>query len=106
MATIPMKHEEYKIQAEFHEHFVAHTTYTPGAGGQPVGVTARWRREKQIGTGAFGAVWLEKEEGSGRLRAVKRIPKQQLDAKRIDFLRELDALARLRDVSVQNMYIL
>lgn len=45
-----------------------------------------------LGAGAFGEVWLQVEEHSGSLRAVKIIPTRQVN------LRELESLVELRDV--------
>lgn len=103
------EHGQYKLQAEFRGDFVVHTTYIPSPTAVPYGagvserVTTRWRRERVIGAGGFGTVWLQKAE-DGELRAVKIIPRPQPGTKSIDFSRELDTLAKLRKVSVQEVY--
>ena len=52
----------------------------------------KWKKDKPLGRGGFGTVWLERciaGDSNGRLRAVKNIPK--LDAG--DYNRELEAIA-------------
>lgn len=96
-----MKHDRYKLQTEFHEHIVVHKTYTSDLVGKKrrVEVTIRWSRERVIGAGGFGTVWLQKEQGSG-LGAVKTISKHQPGGQKIDFSRELETLAKLRELEV------
>lgn len=57
-----------------------------------------WRQEKKIGCGVFGSVWLEREEGRGKLRAVKKLSRDFLPGK--GFLQELLALSKLKYVSI------
>ncbi|CAI6089793.1 unnamed protein product [Clonostachys chloroleuca] len=57
-----------------------------------------WRRQKKLGSGSFGCVWLEERldgDDTGRLRAVKEITKSR-EGKRseIDYNRELEAIAK------------
>lgn len=53
-----------------------------------------WVRNKQLGHGAFGTVWLEKHNFDGRTRAVKEI-KHRANASRDRFSREIVAMSRL-----------
>jgi len=52
----------------------------------------RWKKEKWLGRGSFGDVWLEKcihGDSKGDVRAIKKV--QKLD--RINYYRELEAIA-------------
>lgn len=86
-------HERYKLPSVFHGDTVVHTTYTSdlNAGQRRVKVKTSWKREKELGSGAFGVVWRQREAG-GKLRAVKIISKLHLN------LREVEALIQLQDV--------
>lgn len=58
----------------------------------------RWNEVKKIGAGAFGSVWLEKEESRGELRAVKRLQRHTLNTTK--FSQELLVMVMLADVCV------
>ena len=55
-----------------------------------------WVREKELGRGSFGVVWLEKG-GDGERRALKVIEKKYLPVE-FDYKRELLAMAKLSKV--------
>ena len=57
----------------------------------------RWRRERELGRGGFGTVYLE-QETEGQLRAVKIVQKRS-EKKAIEYLREVLAMANLSRVS-------
>lgn len=84
----------YKLDSVFHEDTVVHSTGL--VAGTRVPLKTTWKREKLLGSGAFGSVWREKEDESGKLRAVKVISKLNLN------VREVEALVALQDVSLQN----
>lgn len=56
----------------------------------------KWRQKRLLGRGAFGSVWLEREEEGGQLRAVKML--QRYDVITMSFTQELVALITLADV--------
>ena len=56
----------------------------------------KWARERELGRGSFGVVWLEKG-GNGEQRALKVIEKKYLPAE-FDYRRELLAMAKLSKV--------
>lgn len=88
--------DRYKLNSVFHgDGIVIHTTYKSDLLGRQRRVELRtsWKREKELGSGAFGVVWREREQGSGQLRAVKIVSKIQLN------VREVEALVELQDVS-------
>ncbi|KAK2763175.1 hypothetical protein FQN54_009811 [Arachnomyces sp. PD_36] len=55
-----------------------------------------WERQKLLGQGSFGSVWLQecRSEGTPRLRAVKLIPKVSQHFESIDYNHELLAIAK------------
>ena len=57
----------------------------------------QWSRQKELGRGGFGIVYLESEK-SGRLRAVKQVPKKTGPTMTMDYLREILAMARCSKV--------
>ncbi|KAJ9602314.1 hypothetical protein H2200_013169 [Cladophialophora chaetospira] len=67
-------------------------------GMRKVRVEKRWIRQRHIGHGAFGEVWLEvyrEQEQVVAERAVKGIQKRRMENLNIDYKRELLALAKL-----------
>lgn len=101
MPYTPTRLEQYKLPTIFHDDAVVHTSQRldPTARYRKVEVKHTWRREREIGSGGFGRVWREKEDG-GELRAVKTLPRALLNTHKVDYARELDALVELRDVSI------
>ena len=67
-----------------------------------VRVVKRWKKEKEIGRGSFGNVWLEYEEDHPNIRrAVKKISKGGGTSRslvNVDYNRELFALGSLSKV--------
>lgn len=78
--------DKYKLQSEFLDDLS--TKHQNGL--------SHWKREKLLGSGAFGTVWLEKEDPGGLLRAVKSIRRQDLAG--TGFSQELIALITLSNV--------
>lgn len=82
--------DEYKLSTEFVEGCWRHTISCDS------GVrTERWSRDKVLGKGGYGTVWLEREE-KGALRAVKQIS----ETKKLLNSRELLALIKLQAVNI------
>lgn len=80
MTSQMTKVDQYKLDSDFLDGSVVHTT--------------TWKREHKLGSGGFGTVWREREQRTGRFRAVKILSKIQLN------IQELEALIQLQDVSV------
>ena len=57
----------------------------------------RWSRQKELGRGGFGTVYLESERG-GLLRAVKEVPKRSGRTVTMDYLREILTMAHFSKV--------
>jgi hypothetical protein len=80
----------YDGQDTCHEVFVSDNTSRQGRRR----MEQAWRRERELGRGTFGQVWLERRisgPGAADLRAVKSISKF---GSAIDYSRELEAIAK------------
>lgn len=102
------KLERHKLSTEslgcaYTNNIVVHTAYSPNLSGNVAVVKTKWKREKKVGAGGFGTIWLEREQRSGGVRAVKALSTRSF---KLGFLREVEILADLRDVSLTEMVIL
>ncbi|TKA68937.1 hypothetical protein B0A49_05344 [Cryomyces minteri] len=77
--------EYFRLDTNFSTYFTEHSVYQQGRR-----VQERWVRNKELGRGAFGKVWLEVEGNKGKTRAVKQIQK----GSNIDYVKELGAIAK------------
>lgn len=106
MTADTSKVDRYKLETTFDGDYVTHTIHKSNLGmaQRTIEVKERWKRTKDIGSGSFGVVWLEEQEGGGgHLRAVKKIAR---NFKGVDYSRELATLAKLKDVSISEaMYM-
>lgn len=96
-----------KLDTRFQEGDTIHIYYEPGQVYRHAApIEKRWRREKCIGRGSFGRLWLEKCVDRGRqrpeLRAVKEIPIIQQGPNTIDYNRELEAMAKFSHQKVRS----
>lgn len=95
MASIisPRLHR-YKLNASFSGKTVTHITRKSNleAKQRRIQVQTVWESEDQLGSGAFGVVWRQRAD-TGQVRAVKVIPRAQLN------IHEVETLIGLQDVS-------
>ena len=100
MASLDPAIGYHRLDTEFFSDHVRHTTFHSDAarGMRRVEVVKDWYREREIGRGSFGTVFLEKSE-NGEYRAVKDIAKKRNSRIIIDYRRELKAMATLAKVS-------
>ena len=91
--------DRHKLNSQCHENHVIHISYVsdPSRGRSKVKVEETWTQIKEIGRGIFGDVWLQKNDT--RSRAVKILRKRGLARHKIDYRRELEALAKFEDKS-------
>lgn len=84
-----------KIETERLDSGLRHIFYDtgPSASQRRVRREENWVREKFVGRGSFGNVYLEKCD-SGKLRAVKEIQKFVKPGEKLDYMRELEAVAK------------
>lgn len=84
--------DRYKLQTIFRdEETVSHASHNRV-------LETTWTRETELGAGSFGEVWRWKEKSSGELRAVKILPRAILKLWKINYVRELEALVKVKDV--------
>jgi hypothetical protein len=71
-------------------------------------VEKRWYRERTIGHGAFGKVWLEvtREDDDVQKRALKIIDKSRMLGLHVDYKKELLALAKFSKEKYQQEEVL
>ena len=102
MAPLDIVIGYHKLDTKFFQGHAEHTTFHSDAsqGRRRVKVVGKWYRERELGRGSFGAVSLERSE-RGEYRAVKEISKDRSSRVKIDYRRELMAmaiLAKVRDI--------
>lgn len=89
MSSPITKVDQYKLDSQFLDDTIIHTTVLVSGERMTVrGMT--WKREQKLGTGGFGTVYREREQRTGRFRAVKIVSKLQLN------VRELEAMIVFR----------
>ena len=91
--------DHFKLEVEQLPEYTQHTHYKSDRshGLRRLKIVKRWRKKHDIGQGAYGIVWLEVEE-DGSERAVKAISKRQCSYDKIDYKKELAAMAILSKV--------
>jgi hypothetical protein len=104
MANIPDLVDHFRLETHFLPDHTLHviSTSNTGYGRRKVRVEKRWARGKRIGRGTFGDVWLETGT-DGDKRAVKAIEKQITSRYKIDYMKELLAMAKLSKVRHDGM---
>ena len=108
MARVPDLVRDSKLVSRIVPGGAIHTHYESGNGSfrrRPVPREEHWKREKKIGRGAFGNVWLEsctKGQGQVQLRAVKEIATGGPGLKGPDYNRELEAIAKFSQAKVDH----
>lgn len=95
--SVPIsKLDHFKMETEFGAGYVVNATIDWNLSAKKTQHT-KWTQQKKLGSGAFGTVWLEKNETEGQLRAVKRL--QRVDVAEMSFTTELVTLITLADAS-------
>lgn len=97
--------DDMKLMAEIHPEGTYHPTFEPEyIGGIWSQKREFWKKEKALGQGAYGKVWLEQctlGEGHSKLRAVKRIRKPKNPSHMIYCEQELEAFAKFSQQKVR-----
>ena len=103
MLPIPDLVQVSKLDTQFHSEpeYTQHVQYVSGSAPRQrkVRKEERWKRERAIGRGGFGVVWLERcshGDSEGKVRAVKKFPKPKSN----DHYRELEAIALFSHIQV------
>jgi len=89
--------EWYKLETEFFQDRVRHTSYVEKWKNRYKRVKEDWRNCEELGTGGFGVVYKQVRGTTGRYRAVKAINKRRLPPN-FDCSRELLVMAILAKV--------
>ena len=99
MTTPALSISYHRLDTTFFDGHVQHATFhsDTALGQRRVKVLENWYRDRELGRGTFGTVYLERS-GKGELRAVKEIAKDRNSQIGIDYKRELAAMAILRQV--------
>ena len=103
MTAIPDIVQDSKLEAAFYldpEH-TQHTHYVSGniSNQRRLRKEQRWKKEKELGRGGFGIIWLERciqGDSKGEVRAVKKIQKLESSY----YYRELEAIALFSQTKV------
>jgi hypothetical protein len=94
----------YRLVAHIHHDYTEQVIHKsdPINGRRKVTIEKRWHKVKRLGKGAYGEVYLEREETNGveSRRAVKQLPKLLQSGARVDYSRELSAMAILSKVKI------
>ncbi|OCK79105.1 WD40 repeat-like protein [Lepidopterella palustris CBS 459.81] len=103
MAPLSDLVRDSKLDTEFRDGYTVHFQYEPNTRE----LTEKlWLRERQVGGGGFGSVWLEKCHEPNRraeVRAVKQIPMGLDDMK---YTRELEAMAKFSQSRYQIFFVM
>lgn len=91
-----------RLDTRFHEKYVYHVYEESDAsrGQRTVQRREFWQRQRHLGSGGFGSVWLEqciKGQQEGSLRAVKEI---QRPPNQVECNRELEAISKFSHARV------
>jgi hypothetical protein len=111
MPTISDLVRDSKLETRFYGEYTQHVYHVSGATPRQrkVRKEERWARDKSLGTGASGTVYLEKsitENGEVQHRAVKEIRKTAHKSGAIDYSRELEAIAKFSHPKVRDLSVL
>lgn len=86
-----------KLETKFEQDYVVHTTYEWELLEMRRQKISKWKKERVIGAGASGDVWLEKEEDGRQLRAVKKLSRRS--PPKAELSQEVLVLAKVKEAS-------
>jgi hypothetical protein len=93
-----------KIETQVLDKCLLHTFYEtgPSARERRIRREERWVCQSLVGRGAYGTVYLEKCDlgGKPKLRAVKEIKKYVVPGEELDYMRDLEAVAKFSNQKV------
>lgn len=107
-AMLPELVRDSELEASFlpNPHIPVATIHTKSSGRRTIRQDI-WIREKKLGHGGYGIVWLERNNGSSQgdseLRAVKELKVQ--GSRGMDYVRELEALAKFSQEKVSSPWL-
>lgn len=91
--------KDSRLDTQFGEDGTRHTQYVSSraAGQRRIRNVELWKRERRLGSGTYGTVWLESCHSGrrqGQFRAVKEIRKAPIMVSSLDYSRELEAVIK------------
>jgi hypothetical protein len=99
--VLPELVRDSRLQATVQQNLTIHTR---PLGRRGVSRHETWEREKILGYGGYGVVWLERkvnDDGPAQLRAVKGIRISEPRTKGANYVRELEAMAKFSQDKVR-----
>ncbi|KAJ5180898.1 hypothetical protein N7492_004108 [Penicillium capsulatum] len=96
-----------KIRVEFDADITYRFTIQSGASRRRVETKELWKTEKRIGQGISGSVWLHRRlaQGDPELQAVKKIDKSKLESHKVDWYKELEAIAKFSQQKYRGLFV-
>ncbi|RSL64900.1 hypothetical protein CEP53_003907 [Fusarium sp. AF-6] len=98
-----------KINTEFLESCIRHVFHEAGQSLKQrlIRREERWVRQRYLGQGAYGTVYLEKREDGGveELRAVKELKKSVGAGQELDYARELEAIMKFSHPRYRHCFV-
>jgi serine/threonine protein kinase len=96
MAQLSDLIQDSKLETKFLPGETVHTYHEPDptSGQRLVSRSEHWQRQREIGGGGFGTVWLEKCTKGGNRDIEVRAIKEIKIARQINYYRELEAIAK------------
>ncbi|RSL76261.1 hypothetical protein CEP51_010131 [Fusarium floridanum] len=110
LQDLPVLVQDSHLEATFHPsadipHETTHMKYWRRRRPQQ----ERWVRQKMLGRGGFGIVWLEEREPRSQTsynsRAVKQLDIAKIGSKKGDYVKELEALAKFSQAKYSEFFI-
>lgn len=97
--------QDAELQTRFYPEYTVHIYIESGPTVRERAILREehWKRQRFVGGGAHGSVWLERCEKGQReveLRAVKEVVKCPHDSRHIDYGRELEAISKFSNRKV------
>lgn len=103
MPAVPDLVRDSKLQTRHIDGHTIHRYLEASSSRRRIPREEYWKRERDLGHGSFGRVWLEKcvkGNNEGQLRAVKMVRNLSNSSSAVDFNRELEAVAKFSNARV------
>ncbi|KAI9690150.1 MAG: hypothetical protein M1822_009111 [Bathelium mastoideum] len=108
MAAVPDLVRDSKLETRHTNGHTIHRYLEASSNRRRVPREEYWKRERDLGHGSFGRVWLEKcvkGNSKGELRAVKMVRNFSKSSSAVDFNRELEAVAKFSNAKYEACFV-